>query len=362
MKILIATDAWHPQVNGVVRTLSQVAREARVLGADVEFLAPNEFWTLPLPSYPEIRLALTGPGDIERRLDRIKPDAVHIATEGPIGQAVRRVCMRRGVAFTTSFHTRFPDYLAKRMPFPEHWTGDAAWRWLRRFHGAGAAILAATPTLGVELETRGFKNVKLWPRGVDASLFRPRSGATLNLPRPIFMTVGRLAVEKNIEAFLELDLPGTKVVVGDGPARAQLARAHPDAVFLGGKHGEDLARAYAAADVFVFPSRTDTFGLVLLEALASGVPVAAYPAPAPRDVIGDAPVGCLNEDLRLAALGALECSREECREFAERMTWAESARIFIEHVAIATHAPMPEKLKRLVRLKQRFQRKKNKAA
>jgi glycosyltransferase involved in cell wall biosynthesis len=335
MKILVATDAWHPQVNGVVRTLSHVAHEARAFGADVEFMAPSEFWSLPLPSYPEIRLALTRPGDMERRFDRLKPDAIHIATEGPLGHAMRRVCLRRALPFTTSFHTRFPDYVAKRLPLPERWTGDIAWGWLRRFHSAGAAVLAATPTLGVELGTRGFKNVKLWPRGVDAALFRPRSDVALDLPRPFFLTVGRLAVEKNVEAFLQLDLPGTKVVAGDGPARAQLARTYPEAVFLGAKYGEDLAKVYAAADVFVFPSRTDTFGLVLLEALASGVPVAAYPAAAPRDVIGEAPVGCLDEDLRLACLGALECSRQECRDFALGMTWAASARIFVEHVSEA---------------------------
>ncbi|HEY1311728.1 MAG TPA: glycosyltransferase family 1 protein, partial [Pseudolabrys sp.] len=315
MKILVATDAWHPQVNGVVRTLGHVAREARALGAELEFLSPGEFWTLPMPSYPEIRLALPGPGDVERRLDRLRPDAIHIATEGPLGHAVRRVCIRRGLSFTSSLHTRFPDYLAERLPVPERWTCDVTWAWLRRFHSAGAAVLAATPTLGAELTTRGFKNVKLWPRGVDADLFKPRA-VTLDLPRPIFLTVGRVAVEKNLEAFLALDLPGTKLVVGDGPARAQLSRAYPDAVFLGPRHGEALAEIYAAADVFVFPSRTDTFGLVLLEALASGVPVAGFPAAAPRDVIGAAPVGRLDEDLQRACLEALECAREDCRDFA----------------------------------------------
>jgi glycosyltransferase involved in cell wall biosynthesis len=338
MKLLVATDAWHPQVNGVVRTLGHVAREARVLDADLEFLAPGEFWTLPMPSYPEIRLALAAPGDVERRIDRARPDAIHIATEGPLGHAVRRVCMKRLLPFSTSFHTRFPDYLAGRLPVPERWTSDVAWAWLRRFHAPGAAVLAATPALVGELGARGFHDVKLWPRGVDAQLFRPRAGATLNLPRPVFLTVGRLAVEKNLEAFLKLDLPGTKVVVGDGPARNALAKAFPDAVFLGARHGEELANIYAAADVFVFPSRTDTFGLVLLEALASGVPVAGFPAAALRDVIGDAPVGVLDEDLRLACLGALECSRQDCREFALGMTWETSARIFLQHVADAAKA------------------------
>ncbi|MGB6351999.1 MAG: glycosyltransferase family 1 protein [Pseudolabrys sp.] len=338
MKILVATDAWHPQVNGVVRTLGHVAREAHLLGAELEFLSPDQFWTLPMPSYPEIRLALVGPGDIERRLKVSQPDAIHVATEGPIGHAMRRVCLRRGLPFTTSFHTRFPDYLAERLPVPERWTSQLTWGWLRRFHAPGAAVLAATPTLASELSSRGFKNVKLWPRGVDAGLFRPRAGAHISLPRPIFLTVGRLAVEKNVEAFLKLDLPGTKLVVGDGPARSSLARKFPDAVFVGARHGEALAEIYAAADVFVFPSRTDTFGLVLLEALASGVPVAAFPAAAPRDVIGEANVGALDEDLQRACLNALECRQEDCREFALSMTWTTSAQIFLEHVAQAAKA------------------------
>jgi glycosyltransferase involved in cell wall biosynthesis len=362
MKILAATDAWHPQVNGVVRTLGHVAREAAALGVEIEFLSPAEFRTLPMPSYPEVRLALAPPGAVERRLERAKPDAVHIATEGPLGHAMRRVCLRRGLPFTTSFHTRFPDYIASRLrPVPERWTADMAWAWLRRFHGAGAAVLAATPTLATELTGRGFHDVKLWSRGVDAELFRPRE-TFVTWKRPIFLTVGRLAVEKNVEAFLTLDLPGTKLVVGDGPARAQLEKAYPGAVFLGSRQGEALAQIYAAADVFVFPSLTDTFGLVLLEALASGVPVAAFPAAAPRDVIGEARVGALDRDLRLACLAALECSREDCRDFALGMSWEASARTFIEHVANATHTPIPEKLKRLTRLKQRFKRTKKEAA
>jgi len=335
MKILVATDAWHPQVNGVVRTLGHMAREAPELDATVEFLTPNEFRTLPMPSYPEIRLALTRPGAVERRLGKIAPDAIHIATEGPIGHAMRRVCIRRGLPFTTSFHTLFPDYLAERLPLPERWTREMTWAWLRRFHSAGAAVMAATPTLATELTDRGFRNVKIWPRGVDAELFRPRQERAIDLPRPIFLTVGRLAVEKNVEAFLALDLPGSKVVVGDGPARTGLARQYPKAVFLGARQGEALAEIYAAADAFVFPSRTDTFGLVLLEAQASGVPVAAFPAAAPRDVIGEAPVGRLDDNLQRACMEALECSREECRAFALRMTWEASARIFLTHVAEA---------------------------
>ncbi len=350
MKILVATDAWHPQVNGVVRTLGQVAREARLLGADLEFLSPEGFMTLPMPGYPEIRLALTGPGDIERRLDRTRADCVHIATEGPLGHAVRRVCVKRGMPFTTSFHTRFPDYLAERLPMPERWTTDTTWAWLRRFHAPSAGVLAATPTLQRELVGRDFANVKLWSRGVDAQLFTPDKRRDVvdgrTLPRPIFLAVGRVAVEKNLEEFLELDLPGTKLVVGDGPSRSPLARFYPDTVFVGSKQGEELAEIYASADVFVFPSRTDTFGLVLLEALASGLAVAAFPAAAPRDVIGDAPVGRLDEDLQRACLGALECSREACRQFAQALTWEACARTFLEHVTESARAWREKKPRR----------------
>jgi glycosyltransferase involved in cell wall biosynthesis len=343
MKVLIATDAWHPQVNGVVRTLSHLAKEAPALGAQVEFLAPDGFWTLPMPSYPEIRLAVPGAGAIERRYSAINPDVVHIATEGPIGHTTRRLCIKRGLPFTTSFHTRFPDYLASRLPMPERWVESLAWRWLRGFHSAGAAVMAATPSLAAELMRRSFHDVRLWPRGVDAQRFRPRRATDRGWPGPVFLTVGRLAVEKNVEAFLSLDLPGTKVVVGEGPARAALERQYPEAVFLGARHGEGLAQIFSAADVFVFPSRTDTFGLVLLEALASGVPVAAFPADALRDVIGlnagASPVGALDDDLRAACLQALELDRSACRDFALTLSWRSSAEQFLAHVAQAGRQP-----------------------
>jgi glycosyltransferase involved in cell wall biosynthesis len=263
MRILVATDAWHPQVNGVVRTLSMMAEAAKTLGAEVVFLTPQSFRTVALPSYPDLRIALPGPTKIARLIEEAKADCVHIATEGPIGIAARRYCRKHGLRFTTSFHTRFPEYVSARFPIPESWV----WAWLRRFHGASQAVMAATPALAEELRGRGFRNVVLWPRGVDTKLFHPRVVST-DLPRPIFLCVGRVAVEKNLEAFLSLELPGSKVVVGDGPARADLQRQFPDAVFLGAMQGEALAEAYAMADVFVFPSRTDTFGLVLLEALA----------------------------------------------------------------------------------------------
>jgi 1,2-diacylglycerol 3-alpha-glucosyltransferase/glucuronosyltransferase len=328
MRILVATDAWHPQVNGVVRTLTMMAGAAQALGIDVSFLTPQSFRTFAMPSYPDLRVALPGAAKIARLIAEARPDSIHIATEGPIGFAVRRYCRRRGLPFTTSFHTRFPEYISARLPIPESWS----WSALRWFHGASRAVMAATPALAGELRRCGFRHVVLWPRGVDAQLFRPRA-VDLGLPRPIFLSVGRIAVEKNLEAFLELDLPGSKVVAGDGPARAALQRKYPQAVFLGALHGEALAEAYAAADVFVFPSKTDTFGLVLLEALASGVPVAAFPVTGPRDVIGSAEVGVLSEDLRLACLAALKLSPQDCRQFAASQTWEASARAFVNNIS-----------------------------
>lgn len=330
MRILIATDAWHPQINGVVRTLTMMADAARDVGTDISFLTPQSFATVGLPSYPDLRVAVPGPARIAKLIAGARPDNIHIATEGPIGLLVRRYCLKRGLPFTTSFHTRFPEYISARSPIPESWV----WAGLRRFHAASQAVMAATPALAEELGARGFRNVTLWPRGVDTNLFRPRD-FDLGLPRPIFLSVGRIAVEKNLEAFLALDLPGTKIVVGDGPARAELERKYPDAVFLGAMQGERLAEAYAAADVFVFPSRTDTFGLVLLEALASGVPVAAFPVCGPKDVIGGVPVGVLDEDLAAACRGALTISREECRAFALKHTWENCARAFIDNIVHA---------------------------
>ncbi|EKS36354.1 MAG: glycosyltransferase involved in cell wall biosynthesis [Afipia broomeae] len=327
MRILVATDAWHPQVNGVVRTLTKMAEAAASMGVDVKFLTPESFRTISLPSYADLHVALPRPGKIAGMIEEAQPDYIHIATEGPIGILVRRYCQKNKVPFTTSFHTRFPEYVSARFPIPESWV----WAALRFFHGTSDAVMAATPALADELRGRGFRNVVLWSRGVDAELFRPRD-FDLALPRPIFLSVGRVAVEKNLEAFLDLDLPGTKVVVGDGPAKAELERKYPDAVFLGTMQGEALAETYSAADVFVFPSKTDTFGLVLLEALASGVPVAALPVSGPLDVIGDAPVGVLNNDLQAACLAALNIPRDICREFAASRSWGACAQAFIDNV------------------------------
>lgn len=327
MRILIATDAWHPQVNGVVRTLEATERQLRALGHDVAFLTPEGFRTIPLPSYPSIRVALPPLREIGRRIRAADPDVIHIATEGPIGAQVRRWCLRRGLPFTTSYATQFPEYIAARWPIPAAWSYAV----LRRFHAPAAATLVSTGSLAERLRSRGFGNLALWSRGVDTDLFRPDRAIALDLPRPIFLSVGRIAVEKNLEAFLALDLPGSKVVIGEGPAEADLRRRFPDARFLGLKRGPDLAGHVAAADVFVFPSRTDTFGLVQVEALASGVPVAAFPVTGPRDVIGNAPVGVLDEDLRTACLRALSLSREACRRHALHFSWEACARQFLAH-------------------------------
>jgi glycosyltransferase involved in cell wall biosynthesis len=328
MKVLVATDAWHPQVNGVVRTLGSLARAAGKLGASIEFLSPEGFPSFQLPTYPGLRLAIPGRREIERRIATANPDAIHIATEGPIGFAVRSYCRRTGRPFTTSYTTRFPEYISARSPIPER----LIYAVLRWFHAGATVTMVATPSLRSELAARGFHHLGMWTRGVDLDLFRPDRAIELGLPRPIFMTVGRVAVEKNLEAFLALDLPGSKVVIGAGPAEAKLKRDFPDAKFLGPLENGTLAAHLAAADVFVFPSRTDTFGIVQLEALASGVPVAAFPVTGPKDVVGDKPIGVLNEDLRLACTEALQLSRDACRKFALDYSWENSARQFLGHV------------------------------
>lgn len=328
MRVLIATDAWAPQVNGVVRTLTSLARAARALGVGIEFLSPEGFPSVPVPTYPGLRLAVPGRRAIARRIEAARPDAIHLATEGPIGHAVRAYCLSHGRPFTTSYTTRFPEYISARVPIPQGWIYAA----LRRFHAKATVTMVATPSLMHELRERGFHHLGMWTRGVDTDLFRPDRAVELGVPRPVFISVGRLAVEKNIEAFLSLDLPGTKVVIGAGPKADELKRRFPAAKFLGQLENGALASRLAAADVFVFPSRTDTFGVVQLEALASGVPVAAFPVTGPKDVIGERPVGALNEDLRAACLEALRISREACRAFALSHSWENSARQFIGHV------------------------------
>jgi glycosyltransferase involved in cell wall biosynthesis len=337
MRILIATDAWRPQVNGVVRTLTSLARAAANLGTEVEFLTPDGFPSAPLPTYPGLRIALPNRSEIARRIEAAAPEAIHIATEGPIGWWTRSYCLRHKLPFTTSYTTRFPEYVSVRTGIP-----DAVGYWvLRRFHNAGKTTMVATNSLREELRGKGFTRLGAWSRGVDTNLFNPNEPAVLDFPRPIFATVGRVAVEKNLEAFLSLDLPGTKVVIGDGPQRAELERRFPQVKFLGEKTGKDLTDHIAAADVFVFPSLTDTFGVVQLEALACGTPVAAFPVTGPLDVISDHPVGALDHDLRAAALRALTMSRETCRAFALERSWEKTARQFIGHLAVFQPSRVP---------------------
>jgi glycosyltransferase involved in cell wall biosynthesis len=359
MRVLVATDAWHPQVNGVVRTYERLAQEAPGLGFEVSFLAPPLFRTLPCPTYPEIRLALAGPRAIARHISELRPDFIHIATEGPIGFMTRRYCRKTRHPFTTSYHTRFPEYVSARLPVPEDW----CYALQRRFHNGAAGTFVATQSVTAELKARGLERLMLWSRGVDTDLFRSRP-VRLYGAKPVFLYVGRIAVEKNIKAFLDLDLPGRKVLVGGGPQTAELARLYPDALFTGPKHGEELAQAYASADAFVFPSLTDTFGLVLLEALASGVPVAAYPASGPRDVLTDPRVGVLSSNLREASLRALELDRGAARAHALDYSWENSARQFIENVLIAHNMGLPEKRARFGRWRRKRteQRKQKKTA
>lgn len=326
-RILIVSDAWKPQVNGVVRTLETVLGVLRAEGLEVEVVGPDRFRSVPAPSYPEIRLALFPARRLAKIVDEFSPDAIHIATEGPLGWAARALCRKRGWPFTTAFHTKFPEYLHARTGIPTAWS----WAVMRRFHEAGVGTFVATNSLADEMRLRGFTKLIPWSRGVDLARFHPDKRALepwQGLARPIFLYAGRVAVEKNIEAFLALDLPGTKVVVGEGPARAELMRRYPGAHYTGYRDNGKLAASYAGADVFVFPSRTDTFGLVLLEALASGTPVAAYPVTGPKDVIGDQGVGALDEDLRAACLKALTMDRDVCRKYAEGWSWEECARRF----------------------------------
>jgi glycosyltransferase involved in cell wall biosynthesis len=318
MRILIVSDAWFPQVNGVVRTLSVVADKLTAMGDTVEVIGPDRFRNLPMPGYAEIRLAIAPKRRLAQLVADFAPEIIHIATEGPLGWAMRGLCRRNKWPFTTAFHTRFPEYLEARTRIPADWS----WRMMRRFHEAGDGTFAATASLREELTRRGFTKVRAWTRGVDLERFNPASRDEWpGLPRPVFLYAGRVAIEKNIEAFLTLDLPGSKVVVGDGPALPALRQKFPDVTFTGYRENGALARSYAGADVFVFPSRTDTFGLVLLEALAAGTPVAAFPVTGPIDVITDERVGALDEDLRAACLKALNCDRSLARRHAEAWSW-----------------------------------------
>ncbi len=317
----------------MVRTLRMIAQEMRAMGNIVEIIGPDQFVSVPMPSYPEIRLAVFPRRRLEKLIDDFAPDALHIATEGPLGIAGRAYARRRKIAFTTAFHTRFAEYLHARIKMPLRLT----YAWLRWFHGASSGVMVATQSLRNELTARGFRDVRLWSRGVDLEAFQPEPKENWNLPRPVFACVGRVAVEKNLRAFLDLELPGTKLIVGDGPQRKALERDYPNAHFAGARHGAGLAAAYAGADVFVFPSKTDTFGLVILEALACGLPVAAYPVTGPMDILGEAatPVGALNEDLQKAALDALAIDRAACRPYAQTYSWTACTQRFMDNLVPA---------------------------
>jgi glycosyltransferase involved in cell wall biosynthesis len=331
VKLAIVTDAWLPQVNGVVTTLQRTAQCLEAQGHAVTMFSPLEHRTIPCPTYPEIRLALWPQRRLAAALDTLEPDAIHVATEGPLGMAAVRHCGARGLAFTTSYHTQFPQYVRKRLPIPEGWT----YALLRRHHGRARRTLVATEHQRRDLLAHGFANVVLWSRGVDTELFRPVGREHLDFPRPILAYLGRVAVEKNLDAFLALDLPGTKVVIGDGPDRVSLARRYPEARFLGYRFGAELARCLSSADVFVFPSRTDTFGLVMLEAMACGTPIAAFPVVGPIDVVEPGVTGVLDDDLGAAALEALALDREQCHRAAQRWTWERASAEFLSHLTRA---------------------------
>ncbi len=355
MKLTLVTDAWEPQVNGVVRTLATTARLLGARGVRVQVISPDQFWSVPMPSYPEIRLALTTQRRISRLIRDFAPDALHIATEGPLGWLARGWALRQGMKFTTSFHTRFPDYVAARIgrDGDSSWP-DRVWRVLRRFHGPASAIMVATPRLAAELASHGLPHTQPWARGVDTDLFRPDAPphpVAAGLKRPLALHVGRVAVEKNIEAFLAAPWPGDKLVVGDGPALDGLQRKYREAHFLGALHGPALASAYAAADVLAFPSRTDTFGLVMIEALASGTPVAGYPVPGPLDVVGEggfgpdgrAPglIGAVADDLSDAMTKALEARRSDCVAHGRRHGWDRAVDQFLAALVLGDGRPVP---------------------
>jgi glycosyltransferase involved in cell wall biosynthesis len=336
MRIALATDAWHPQISGVVTTLAQTVDHLRQMGHGVLAIHPGYFATVPCPTYPQIHLAVNPWAKVARIVDRFQPDAVHIATEGPIGLCCRQYCRRRHLGFTTSFTTRFDEYIEMRSFIPRR----HIFRLLKWFHSASARVMVASSPLKRELTAKGVARTVLWPRGVDTDLLRMRDKGFIADTRPVLLYVGRVAVEKNIEAFLTLDLPGTKYVVGDGPQLMRLMRAYPKARFVGAKMGEELARYYAAADVFVFPSRTDTFGIVMLEALACGVPVAGYPVRGPIDIIKPGETGYVDEDLSRAVRRALQLDPKKCRAFAEQFSWQKSTAQFVDNLVPVNQPPV----------------------
>ena len=327
MKILVVTDAWYPQVNGVVRTIASTNQQLEALGHEVHMLTPEFFTTLPCPTYPEIRLSLLPGSRASQMIRDIAPDTIHIATEGPLGLAARNYAMRHDLSFTTAYHTRFPEYVRSRIKIPLSWT----YAFIRWFHGPSSAVLAPTDTVIKDLEHWRISNPVHWPRGVELDVFTMPKTRKKN-KKPIFIYIGRVAVEKNIEAFLELDLPGEKWVVGSGPAEDDLRKKFPDVKFFGMKSKKELPAFYQQADVFVFPSKTDTFGLVLLESMACGLPVAAFPVTGPIDVIGNSGAGILSDDLQTACIQALDIPRPLARAHAESFGWPAATKLFEKHL------------------------------
>ena len=332
MKIAFITDAWHPQINGVVTTIQNTCSALERTGHEIKLITPDKFKTIPCPSYPSIRLALACYRKLSRQLDQFNPQRIHIATEGPLGIAARRFCLKRNLAFTTSFHTLFAEYVNLRFKIPLSW----GYGFLRWFHAPAKKVMVATSSVESDLRARGFKNCLVrWSRGVDPDFYYPRDKAFLSLPRPISMFVGRVAIEKNIDAFLSLNIPGTKIVVGDGPQMKELKANFPKTVFVGFLSGEPLAKHIAAADVLVFPSLTDTFGIVMLDALASGIPVAAFPVIGPMDVITNDKVGKLDENLKKAITEALQLDAQDCRNYALSYSWAKCTEQFFNNLVPA---------------------------
>ncbi|WP_228767035.1 glycosyltransferase family 4 protein [Thiomicrorhabdus heinhorstiae] len=328
-RLTLVSDAWQPQVNGVVTTLNHLVKELTAQGVEVDVIQPQPYPCFPLPTYPEIRLVRRAPA-LEERLLNFRPDAIHIATEGTLGWAVRKLALKHGLPFTSGYHTKYPEYIHKRFPWiPESWV----YKFLKRFHSPAQRTLVPGESIQQELQGKGFKDLRLMSRGVDTDLFNPERRSDLGLPRPIMLYVGRVAPEKNLREFLDLDLPGSKLIVGKGPELDVLQNAYPEAVFVGAKRGEELAKYYASADVFVFPSKTDTFGVVNLEAIASGTPVAAFPVTGPKDILKEGVNGCLNEDLGVAITQALKLDREPIAESIPEFRWPHAAKQFLQNLA-----------------------------